>query len=153
MTQSNAVHATFTLERHYASSPARVFSAWADPEAKARWFANRAPGYQLDFSVGGTERNTVTHDGKQIIWEALYREIVDDERIVYTAVLYEDDTVATVSQATVELVEEDGGTKLVLTEQGAFLDGREQPSWREQGTADWLDALGRQLGDPGSKET
>jgi hypothetical protein len=39
----------------------------------------------------------------------------------------------------------DGGTRLVLTEQGAFLDGHEQPAWREHGTADQLEALAAQL--------
>ena len=37
------------------------------------------------------------------------------------------------------------GTRLVLTEAGAYLDGRELPEWREEGTADWLDRLGRHL--------
>jgi hypothetical protein len=37
-------------------------------------------------------------------------------------------------------------TRLILTEQGAFLDGLEQPAWREQGTGEWLDALGLELG-------
>jgi hypothetical protein len=40
---------------------------------------------------------------------------------------------------------EDGGTRLVLTEQGAYLDGQEQPAWREHGTADQLEALDAQL--------
>jgi hypothetical protein len=40
---------------------------------------------------------------------------------------------------------EDGGTRLVLTEQGAYLDGHEQPAWREQGTSDQLEALAAQL--------
>ncbi|MFI6510860.1 hypothetical protein ACIBCT_24920 [Streptosporangium sp. NPDC050855] len=38
-----------------------------------------------------------------------------------------------------------GGTRLLLTEQATFLDGREEPAWREQGTACWLDALGTEL--------
>ena len=59
--------------------------------------------------------------------------------------LYEADTVATVSLTTVELVPEGEGTLLVLIEAGAYLDGREQPAWREQGTNDWLDALGDDL--------
>jgi len=52
-----------------------------------------------------------------------------------------------------------GGTRLVLTEQGAFLDGREQPAWREQGTADQLEALAKELTSaqperaPGSRQT
>jgi uncharacterized protein YndB with AHSA1/START domain len=32
-------HATFSLECSYPAPPARVFAAWADPAAKARWFA------------------------------------------------------------------------------------------------------------------
>lgn len=38
-----------------------------------------------------------------------------------------------------------GGTRLLLTEQATFLDGREEPARREQGTACWLDALGTEL--------
>jgi uncharacterized protein YndB with AHSA1/START domain len=34
----NVAHATFTLERSYPVPPARVFAAWAEPAAKARWF-------------------------------------------------------------------------------------------------------------------
>jgi hypothetical protein len=45
----------------------------------------------------------------------------------------------------VEFVPAEGGTLLTLTEQGTFLDGREDPSWRRQGTSDWLDALGADL--------
>jgi len=41
------------------------------------------------------------------------------------------------------------GTRLVLTEQGTFLDGREKPAWREHGTATQLDALGAQLNEDG----
>jgi hypothetical protein len=61
---------------------------------------------------------------------------------VYTSLLLEETKVATVSHATVELFPEAGGACLVLTEAGAYLDGREQPAWREQGTNEWLDALG-----------
>lgn len=39
------------------------------------------------------------------------------------------------------------GTTLVLTEQGAFLDGREEPAWRENGTADQLKALAAVLAE------
>jgi hypothetical protein len=52
----------------------------------------------------------------------------------------------TVSLTTVEFTPgQDGGTRLVLTEQGTYLDGREQPAWREQGTADQLEALAGEL--------
>lgn len=145
MSDRSVIHATFTLERVYPVAPDRVFKAWADPEIKGRWFAGNPDDYELDFRPGGIERNRARQEGKQITWESLYREIVTDTRIVYTSVLAEDDTVATVSLTTIELVSEAGGTRLVLVEAGAYLDGREQPAWREQGTSHWLEALGSEL--------
>jgi uncharacterized protein YndB with AHSA1/START domain len=47
------LHSTFTLERVYPVKPDRVFAAWAEPAAKARWFAGPQTGHQLDFRVGG----------------------------------------------------------------------------------------------------
>jgi uncharacterized protein YndB with AHSA1/START domain len=145
MPERSIVHSTFTLERIYPVPTSRVFLAWADPQIKARWFAGNPNNYQSDFRPGGVERNCVVHDSKMITWESLYREIVTDERIVYTSVLSEDSTAATVSLTTVEFVPDGDGTRLVLVEAGAYLDGREQPAWRETGTGDWLDALGRHL--------
>jgi uncharacterized protein YndB with AHSA1/START domain len=145
MSDHSIVHTTFTLERIYPAPPSEVFRAWADPQVKVRWFAGNPADYQMDFRPGGLEVNRAVHDGKQITWESLYREIVPDDRIVYTSVLAEDGTVATVSLTTVEIVPDDEGTRLVLVEAGAYLDGREHPEWREHGTGDWLDALGRHL--------
>jgi uncharacterized protein YndB with AHSA1/START domain len=147
MTDRSAVHATFTLERAYAAPLPRVFQAWADPQIKARWFAGNPSDYELDFRPGGVERNCAVHEGKRMTWESLYREIITNERIVYTSVLSEDGTLATVSLATVEFAPDGDGTRLVLVEAGAYLDGRELPSWREEGTGDWLDSLGRHLTD------
>ena len=156
-------HATFSLERSYPVSAARVFAAWADPAAKARWFApGPDSGHQLDFRVGGRE---VNHGGPEsgpvLSFESFYHDIVPDERIVYSSTLSAGNDVVTVSVTTVELSPVElspvelstgqGGTRLVLTEQGTFLDGREEPDWRERGTAAWLDALGAELSaaDPG----
>ena len=109
MIDHTITHATFSLERIYPVRPNRVFDAWADPAIKVRWFSSNAQDYELDFSPGGIERLSATHDGKLITWESLYREIVTDERIVYTSVLSEQDTVATVSLTTVEIVPKDEG--------------------------------------------
>jgi len=147
MSDRSISHSTFTMERSYLRPSERVFAAWADPGIKVRWFAGNPQDYELDFRPGGIERNSVTQEGKRITWESLYREIVTDERIVYTSVLYEQDEVATVSLTTVELVAEGDRTRLVLVEAGAYLDGREPQAWREQGTGKWLDALGVYLRD------
>ncbi|HEV7934541.1 MAG TPA: SRPBCC domain-containing protein, partial [Actinomadura sp.] len=58
--------------------------------------------------------------------------IVPDERIVYASALHAGETLATVSLTTVEFTREGDGTRLTLTQQGTFLDGHEEPAWREQ---------------------
>jgi uncharacterized protein YndB with AHSA1/START domain len=150
MTDRGVIHSTFSLERVYQASPARVFAAWADPAAKARWFSPHGP-HKLDFRVGGREVNHARSPGGQdMSFESHYHDIVADQRIAYTSTLSVADTVVTVSLTTVELTPEGDSARLVLTEHGAFLDGHEQPDWREQGTRGWLDALGADLaGQPG----
>lgn len=147
MTEHSVKHSTFTLERTYSASTAQVFAAWADRDTKAKWFAAHDTTYTLDFRVGGTEAvHGRTDDGAEIVAESVYRDILTDERIVYTTLLYGRGVLATVSVTTVEFVLDGTGTHLVLTEQDTFLDDQEQPQWRQQGTGDWLDALGRELG-------
>jgi uncharacterized protein YndB with AHSA1/START domain len=142
-------HATFTIERSYESAPARVFAAWSDPAVKGRWFGNSdepSGDYELDFRVGGREVNRGTGpDGEMYTFEALYQDIVAEERIIYTYEMRRDDTRISVSLAAVEFTPEGEGTRLVLTEHGAFLDGQDKPEYREQGTGHLLDALDAEL--------
>ena len=139
----SVLHHMFTHERRYPAPVDKVFAAWRDPQVKKQWFAGDGE-HALDFRVGGTE---AVHggDGVDLVARSEYHDIVPDERIVYTTALYTDEVLSTVSLTTVRFVRDGDGTRLVLTEQGTFLDDQEQPEWREQGTGDWLDALGRQV--------
>jgi uncharacterized protein YndB with AHSA1/START domain len=58
------------------------------------------------------------------------------------------ETRISVSVTTVEFKDDDDRTHLVYTEQGAFLDGHDDPRQREEGTGGLLDALEQQLGEP-----
>jgi uncharacterized protein YndB with AHSA1/START domain len=148
VTERSVAHATFVVERTYDASPARVFTAWATPAAKARWFGpdEDTGEYELDFQVGGREVNRGSGpDGEVYTYDARYQDIVPDERIVYTYDMHRGETRISVSLATVELRLEGAGTRLVFTEQGAFLDGQDTPDLREQGTGSLLDALGADL--------
>jgi uncharacterized protein YndB with AHSA1/START domain len=135
------VHASFTIERVYPAPPARVFAAWADRDAKARWFSCH-DGYTLDFRVGGRESNRGGPPGGPVYaCDALFHDIVPNERIVYSYELRRDDTLISVSLVTVEFAPVEGGTRLVFTEQGAFLDGHDTPTHREHGTRLGLERL------------
>ena len=141
MTERSVTHATFVIERTYHASPSRVFSAWADPAAKARWAACHE-GFELDFRIGGRELSSGGEPGGPIYTtEAWYRDIVPDQRIVYTYMLAVDGTRVSVSLVTVEFTPDAGGTRLTYTEQGAFLDGHDTPAEREHGTREGLARL------------
>jgi uncharacterized protein YndB with AHSA1/START domain len=151
MTARTTEHATFAIERVYDADPARVFAAWADPAAKAVWFGG--PGeveYELDFRVGGRELNRgAAPDGPVYTYEAVYRDIAPNERIVYTYEMYLDDARISVSVTAVEFAAEGAGTRLTFTEHGVFLDGLDSPALREKGTGHLLDGLGAALrGEP-----
>ena len=146
MIDRSVEHATFVVERVYDVSPDRVFAAWSDPPAKARWFDGSEGEFELDFRVGGWERGRgALPDGREYAFDALYRDIVPDRRIVYTYDMRVDGIRISVSVATAEFEPEGDGTRLVFTEQGAFLDGHEIPAQREQGMGSLLDALGQWL--------
>jgi uncharacterized protein YndB with AHSA1/START domain len=102
MSERSVQHGTFVVERRYEASPERTFAAWADREAKARWFIDTDAYLELDFRIS-------------------------------------------VSVATAEFLPERDGSRLVFTEQGAFLDGHEMPAQREQGMGSLLDRLGQWL--------
>jgi uncharacterized protein YndB with AHSA1/START domain len=146
MSERSIENATFVVERVYDASPDRTFAAWSDPQAKARWYNGSEGDYELDFRVGGWERHGGTlPDGREYAYQALFWDIVPGQRIVYTYDMLVDGIRISVSVATAEFKGEGGGTRLVFTEQGAFLDGHETPSRREQGMGTLLDLLGRWL--------
>jgi len=78
-------------------------------------------------------------------FNAVYQDIVPDQRIVYSYELLFGETRVSVSLATIEFLAENGGTRLVMTEQGAFFDGHDTSATREHGTGELLDALGAAL--------
>jgi uncharacterized protein YndB with AHSA1/START domain len=140
------IYGAFTIERTLAASPARVFAAFADPAAKAQWFGWTEEWTlleaSLDFRVGGEE---VAH-GKHVsgmvseMW-AQYMDIVPDERIVWSYRMALNGAPISASLASVELTPDGEGTRMVFTEQDAFLDDFADNGGREQGTNQILDAL------------
>jgi uncharacterized protein YndB with AHSA1/START domain len=159
VTDSSVIHDTFSIERSYPAAQSRVFAAFASKEAKDAWGEDpglesaegQAAATEFDFRPGGRERFGFNYDGKNYRYDALYYDIVPDQRIVYSYEMYADDARISVSVATIELGKSADGTALTWTEQGAYLDGidgQQAPALREEGTTELLDGLARYLAPP-----
>jgi len=150
MAPRSIVHGSFRIERRYDAPRRRVFQALTDPAAKAKWFGG-GNGYtllarEMDVRPGGRERVQGRWDsGTVSTFDALYHDVVPDERLIYSYEMHLDQRKISVSLASFELREADGGTHLVMSEQGAFLDGYDDAGSRERGSNFLLDALGASL--------
>ena len=149
MTDRSAVHGSFVIERTFDAAPDRVFAAFADPEAKNRWFAGGdgwgTDDYQCDFRVGGAEIYRGKHEGAVVTFDSRYYDIVPNERIVFAYDMHMNGKRISVSLTTVELRPSGAGTKLVFTEHDTFLDGLEVPGPREEGSRELMNALEAEL--------
>ncbi len=147
----SVVHATFRIERAYDAPAARVWKALTDPAAKAKWFGgppdrSRLIERHIDVRVGGSERAKARWEGGVVsTFDAIYHDVIPNERLVYSYVMHLDEKKISASLATMELKAEGAKTRLVVTEQGAFLDGYDDAGSREHGTGLLLDALGESL--------
>jgi uncharacterized protein YndB with AHSA1/START domain len=166
MTARSVIHDTFSIERTYPAGPARVFAAFSSAEAKNAWgdtgdlgeAQGEAGVTEFDFQPGGRERFGFVYQGTEYRYDARYYDIAPEQRIVYSYEMYADGERTSVSVATIEFTGSgDGGTTLIWTEQGAYLDdidGPQAPRLREGGVAEMLDNLtgylrqGVQAGSP-----
>ena len=150
MSERSVQHGSFTIRRRYDAPPSRVFAAWADPAARLIW---GAPGEgwalaepRFDFRIGGIETSRFGPAGDPVYRnETRYADIVPDRRIVFSYTIDRGETRISASLSTVELLPDGDGTRLVFTEQAAFLDGGDQPEIREGGWRSLLDKLDAML--------
>ena len=152
MTDHSVAHGSFTIERTYPAAPKQVFDAWSSQAKKNQWFGEgdnflaSTAEYTLDFRIGGQERLAGTMPGGRTFdYNAFYQDVVQDRRFVMSYDVCIDGRRHSVSLMTVELAPISDGTRLVLTEQGAFLDGLDSNAQREEGAADSLNKLGEFL--------
>jgi hypothetical protein len=76
----------------------------------------------------GRERFGITFESTILRYDALYYDIVPEQRILYSYEMYADDARISVSVATIELTGLGAGTALTWTEQGAYLVSRVEGS-------------------------
>jgi len=147
----SVVHASFTITRKWNAPPSRVFAAFADQAKKDKWFGGGG-GWEpvsrsFDFRVGGQENASGRWKESGVVshFNAVYQDIVPDERIIYSYVMHLDERKVSVSQQCIEITPDGEGSKLVLTEYGDYLDGYDDAGSREHGTNFLMDALGKSL--------
>jgi uncharacterized protein YndB with AHSA1/START domain len=153
MKARTAQHGTIRLERTFKARPARVFAAWAEPKARAKW---DVPGrwviaeQTFDFREGGRElKRFGPQDDPRLVVDTLYIDVVPERRIVFSYSMTSRGTPISVSLTTIDLspAPSSGGkdTHLLLTEQIVFLDGNDNAVNREEGLASMLDKIGETL--------
>ena len=147
MTGRSAVQASFTIERVFEATPARVFQCFADADTKARWSCHENwTMSEFEFREGGRERSSGGEPSEPVYdFDGVYQDIVEGERIVFAFEMRRDGERFSVSVGTIQLAPHDRGTRLLFTEQGVFLDGYDDIAGREEGTRIGLDNLERQL--------
>jgi uncharacterized protein YndB with AHSA1/START domain len=155
MEEQSVIHNTFVIERNFRATPQRVFSAFADPAKKRRWFAeghhHEVELYEMDFRVGGIERSLyrfkegTPFPGVALSNDGSYLDIVRDQRIVMASTMAMGDKVISITLVTFEFLPVGEGTDLLLTHQGAFFAGSGGAKMREEGWQKLLERLSEEL--------
>ncbi|HEY1082265.1 MAG TPA: SRPBCC family protein [Prosthecobacter sp.] len=121
-TNSDTQSHTIRLHRVLRAKPERVYRAFLDADAKAKWlpphgFTGKV--HHLEARVGGTYRMSFTNftTGSSHSFGGTYTELTPNERIRYTD-KFEDPNLPGEMHITVELKEVFCGTELNITQEG-----------------------------------
>jgi uncharacterized protein YndB with AHSA1/START domain len=113
---------TIRLHRVLRAAPERVYRAFLDPDAKAKWLPpNGFTGkvHHSDARVGGSDKMSFTNftTGKSHSFGGQYVELTPHERIRYTD-KFDDPNLPGAMQVTVVLTKVSVGTEVNITQDG-----------------------------------
>jgi uncharacterized protein YndB with AHSA1/START domain len=113
---------TIRLHRVLRATPERIYRAFLDPDAKAKWLPpNGFTGkiQHLDAKVGGTHKMSFTNftTGRSHSFGGEYLELVPDERIRYTD-RFDDPNLPGEIRVTIILKKVSCGTELSIVQEG-----------------------------------
>jgi uncharacterized protein YndB with AHSA1/START domain len=113
---------TIRLHRILRSTPDRVYRAFLDPDAKAKWLPpNGFTGkvHHSDAKVGGTYKMSFTNftTGKPHTFGGTYTELIPNERIRYTDI-FDDPNLPGEMHITITLKKVLVGTELNILQEG-----------------------------------
>ena len=113
---------TVRLHRVLHAPPQRVYKAFLDPEAMAKWLPPNgftAKVHHMDARVGGSYRMSFTNfgSGKSHSFSGTYVELAPGERISYTD-RFDDPNLPGEIRVTITLKKVSCGTELNITQEG-----------------------------------
>ena len=113
---------TIKLHRVIKAKPERLYRAFLDPDAMAKWLPpNGFTGkvHQMDAKVGGSYKMSFTNftTGKSHSFGGKYLELVPNERIRYTD-KFDDPNLAGEMETTITLKQVSCGTELTVVQAG-----------------------------------
>lgn len=133
---------SLTIKRRFKAPPATVYAAWTDAEKMSHWMGPagvRTVQAECDLRVGGHYAvRMVTESGDEHNVSGVYREIVPNQKLVFTwawKTMPERESVVTVT-----FKDDSGGTLMTLQHEQFFDDDardRHQAGWN--GTMDRLE--------------
>ncbi|MDR6290282.1 MULTISPECIES: SRPBCC family protein [Inquilinus] len=131
---------SLSIRRRIAAAPARVYGAWTEPEKMMRWWGPAGAetiSAEADPRTGGRFHVAFrTPDGERHDVSGIYKEVVPDERLVFSwawRTMPERE-----SQVTLTLRPDGDGTVLILTHEQFF----DEPA-RDNHRTGWSGALDR----------
>jgi len=134
------------ITREFDAPRHLVYRAWTTPELVRRWWSGRRGEVtvaEIDLRVGGRWRYVMAPDGGgEVAFHGEYREIVPNERIVYTEVL--DGAPGARALTTVTFAEAAGRTTLaILVRYDSRQDRDAHLGYMDDGLREALDLLER----------
>lgn len=152
MKANQVLHETILMERKYEADIDRVFAAFADPAARAKWSVpsdNAVLIYdEVNFTTGGRDlfrcgsKSDPTYHG-----ETHYLHIVPAKHIVSSETIDTDGKRLSASLTTVQFTGNESKTNITLTVQVAAFEGRDMIEGMKFGHNAALNNLGRWLLD------
>lgn len=131
------------ITRVLDAPPVLVYKAWTEPGHMVRWMGPKgftAPSAKLDVREGGHYRALIrSPEGKDYWFGGTYREIVENQRLVFTFAWEEDGERGEENLVTITFAEEGGKTRMTFRQ--APFPSVEERDGHEGGWSEALDKL------------
>lgn len=140
-------HGSFTVERRYSAQPTKVFAAFAQAEARRKWLVY-ADGWTIHeyrpaepTVPGAVEFSRFSPPGADVVLTnaTTWLHVDEGNTLIYAYHMTMADAPLSSSLVTISLHPDGAGTRLELTEQGAYFDGN--IAGREEGTRALLEEV------------